>query len=309
MVGDRGHRARGRRVDRGQGGRARDRRDQRPDLDRHLRPEEAVEEIRADWEEQGPKDQAPRRLPRLPLAPDRADARGVRRGRPEPRPTSEPKIPIVSNVTGELLDRRAGHRPRLLGAPRARAGALRRRGRDPRRAGRQPPSSSSAPTRSSARWRAECLGEERGQGAPSSPPCAGTRRGRARSSTALAARPRRRGRGSTGGPSSRHRRQARPAADLPLPAQALLARLGASGRRTLGAVGPGDRRAPAAGGGDRGSPATARASLLTGRLSLADPPLAGRPRRRRHRRCCPAPPSSSWRCGPPSRSAPRRSRS
>ena len=56
--------------------------------------------------------------------------------------------------------RRAGHRPRLLGRPRARAGALRRRGRDPRRAGRHAPTWSSAPTRCSARWPRECLADE-----------------------------------------------------------------------------------------------------------------------------------------------------
>ena len=49
---------------------------------------------------------------------------------------NEPKIPIVSNLTGELLSARAGNRPRLLGPPRPRAGALRRRGRDPAGPGR-----------------------------------------------------------------------------------------------------------------------------------------------------------------------------
>ena len=48
---------------------------------------------------------------------------------------SEPKIPIVSNLTGEPLEPRAGHRPRLLGRARARAGALCRRDRDPEEQG------------------------------------------------------------------------------------------------------------------------------------------------------------------------------
>ena len=39
---------------------------------------------------------------------------------------------------------------------------------------------------------------------------------------------------------------------------------------------------------------------FTGRISLADPPLAGRPRRRAAPCSCPAPPSSSWPCGPAS---------
>ena len=37
--------------------------------------EEAVEEIQSQWEGKGTKDQAPLRLPRLPLAADGADAR------------------------------------------------------------------------------------------------------------------------------------------------------------------------------------------------------------------------------------------
>ena len=52
---------------------------------------------------------------------------------------------------------RAGDRPRLLGLPRAPAGALRRRSRGPRHRGAAP-TSSSAPTRSSARWPASAWG-------------------------------------------------------------------------------------------------------------------------------------------------------
>ena len=51
----------------------------------------------------------------------------------------EPQIPIVSNQSGEILDRLRGSRPRLLGLPRQRAGALRGLDRDPGGAGRERP--------------------------------------------------------------------------------------------------------------------------------------------------------------------------
>ncbi len=60
-------------------------------------------QIRAELGGAGPKDQAPRRLPRLPLAPDRADAGGVRRPSQGPSASASRQIPIVSNVSGELL--------------------------------------------------------------------------------------------------------------------------------------------------------------------------------------------------------------
>ena len=95
--------------------------------------------------------------------------------------------------------------------------------------------------------------------------------------------------------------QAGRAADLRLPARALLAgpaeRPAATPARWASA-----RRPPAAGARRSRSP-SGEGSSFTGRLSLADAPLAGRPRRRSARCSCPAPPSSSWRCGPASRSA------
>ena len=54
-------------------------------------------------EGQGPQDHAPAGQPRLPLPADGADPGGVRRGRREPLSFSAPQIPIVSNLTGEIL--------------------------------------------------------------------------------------------------------------------------------------------------------------------------------------------------------------
>ena len=75
-----------------------------------------------------------------------------------------------------------------------------------------------------------------------------------------------------------------------------------AGGRRRDAAGLGWRgRAPAAGRG-RGA-AGGRWLVLTGRLSLRYPPVAGRPRGARARSCCPARRSSSWPCAPVTRSA------
>ena len=66
----------------------------------------------------GQEDQAPRRLPRLPLAPDRADAA---RSSPRLRPdltSKRPEIPIVSNLTGELLSAEQATDPAYWVPPR-----------------------------------------------------------------------------------------------------------------------------------------------------------------------------------------------
>ena len=64
---------------------------------------------------------------------------------------------------------------------------------------------------------------------------------------------------------------------------------------------PGRRRPPAA-RRRRSTTSPARALTLTGRISLHDPPLARRPRRRRQRPAARHRLRSSWRCGPASRS-------
>ena len=170
--------------------------------------------------------------------------------------------------------------------------------RHPRRPRAPPPTSSSAPTRCSDRDGRECLPRPSEQAAVRSRPCARAAPRPSALTAALAARPRRRRQGRLGRLLRGHRRQARAAADLPLPAPALLARRRRAGAGDLGAAGlqrPPSTRCWA----PRSTLADGEGGwLLTGRLSLADPPLAGRPRRRRHRRSCPAPPSSSWRCAP-----------
>ena len=84
-----------------------------------------------------------------------------------------------------------------------------------------------------------------------------------------------------------------PAAHLPLPARALLARCRRRRRRPERDR-PGDAEHPllaaVARGPRRRGPRPHRPPLAR------NPPLAGRPRRRRQRSCCPAPPSSSWPC-------------
>ena len=92
--------------------------------------EGAVEEVQADWQA---KDARTKRLTvshafHSPLMEPMLDrfaevAKSLT--------YSEPQIPIVSNLSGEILKRRAGNRPLLLGLPRQGAGALCRRHRHP----------------------------------------------------------------------------------------------------------------------------------------------------------------------------------
>ena len=146
--------------------------------------EEAVEEIRPTAKSRA-KSQTPRRLPRLPLTPDGADARGVRRGRQAPHLPRAQDPDRLQPHAASCSAARAGDRPHLLGPPRQRAGALHRRAQRPDRAGRRAPSWSSAQTRCSARWRAETSGREE-QTPPASPPCARERARPGASPTALA---------------------------------------------------------------------------------------------------------------------------
>ena len=164
--------------------------------------------------------------------------------------------------------RRAGDRPRLLGrATCARRCASPTRSRpSPSRA--PPPTWSSAPTRCSARWRASAWA--RTAQAAFVPTL---REGRAEAdaiSTRDRPRPCRRGEARLGGLLRGHRRQAGAAADLSLPAQALLARLDAGARGTSAPIGQGDPEHPLLGAtiedpNDGGL-------TLTGRLSLATHP-------------------------------------
>ena len=83
-------RGRDRRVDRRPRGRALDRRDQLADLDRGLRRRAGGRGGPLPLGGRGPQDQAPRRLPRLPLALGRADARSLPRGLRGARPPRAP---------------------------------------------------------------------------------------------------------------------------------------------------------------------------------------------------------------------------
>ena len=280
MVGDRGHRGRGRRVDRGQRGRALDRRDQRPDLDRHLRHRGGGRgDPQPTGRSKGTKDQAPRRLPRLPLAADGADARASSPRSPQSLDLQRAQDPDRLQPHRRAAQRRAGNRPRLLGRPRARAGALRRRGRDPRRARAPAPTWSSAPTRCSARWRASACGEDAEAAFVPT-----LREGRPEAEAIATALADAHAAGAkldwdaffkgTGA-----KRVA--AAHLPLPARALLARRPPPARATLSAAGQSAAEHPLLGAAiedpERRGPHPHRPPLPR------HPPLAGRPRRRRHR--------------------------
>ena len=192
--------ARGRRVDRGQRGRALARRRQRTELDRHLRRRGGRRRDPGPVGGAGPQDQAPRRLPRLPLAPDGADARGVRRGL---RLADLQRAQDPDRLQPHRRDarRRAGHRPRLLGPPREGGGALRRHRRDPPVPGRHHLSWSSAPTPSSARWRRRRSAPR--PRPPSSRPCARAREEQGAIVVRPRRRPRRRRQARLGQPSSR----------------------------------------------------------------------------------------------------------
>ena len=132
-----------------------------PDLDRDLR-RRGRRSRSAPRRVGGPRaqDQTPRRLPRLPLAPDGADARGVRRGRREPSRYGEPQDPDRLQPHGRAARPRAGDRPRLLGAHTCASRCASPMPSRPSPSRAPPPIWSSAPTRCSARWRRSACGEE-----------------------------------------------------------------------------------------------------------------------------------------------------
>ena len=76
---------------------------------------------------QGDARPAAAHVARVPLGDDGSGARGVRGRRARECRLRAPRIPFVSNVTGTWITAGGGHRPRLLGAPPARDGAVRRR--------------------------------------------------------------------------------------------------------------------------------------------------------------------------------------
>ena len=131
-----GHGGRGRRAARRARGRALPGGDQRPPLAGRLRRCRGGRGSQGPLRRAGPQDQAPGRLPRLPLAPDGADAGRVRGARRRAR-LRRPSDPGRLQPERRAARARPGHRPRLLGGPRARAGALRRRPRHPARSGRR----------------------------------------------------------------------------------------------------------------------------------------------------------------------------
>ena len=213
----------------------------------------------------GQEDQAPDRLPRLPLAPDGADARRVRRGRQEPR---LPGAQDPDRLQPQRRDPhpRAGHRPRLLGLPRPRAGPLRRRASRPSMPSGPAPTWSSAPTPSSARWRPPAC--PRTQRQRRSPPCAQAESEPEAMIAALAAAH------ASGAKldwaALPPRRQARLAAHLPLPARALLDRLGLGGT-DASAIGQREAEHPLLAATIE-DPSGAGGLTLTGSLSLATHP-------------------------------------
>ena len=223
---------------------------------------------------------------RRPLRPDRRLRRAAGGLRPDLPRCGE--IPFHSTLTGERSTPPARSRvlvpqPARDGAPRAGSALLLERG--------SAPSSRSAPTRSSAprkRSRPRC--PTRG-GGPARHPA--PRRGRGRALRPLAGRGPRPGRPGRWEALFAGSGARTPAAHLPLPARALLAH-----RRRRGggcaAASPPDHPLLGAAIED-----PAERLTLTGRISLethpwlADHAVAGTV-------LLPAPPSSSWPCGPPS---------
>ena len=258
-----------------------------PTSTRHLRRRGGGRgDPRRTGEDAGAQDQAPRRLPRLPLAADGADAGGVRARSPQTLTYSEPADPDRLQPQRRAAHRRAGDRPRLLGratsASRC-ASPTRSRPCTPRA---PPPTWSSAPTRSSARWRASAsarrprppssrtLREGRPEAEARSPP---------RSPAPTPPAPRSTGRPSSPAPAP----SAVPLPTYPFQRQRywLASASGGSRRRPRSASA---RRAPAAGGGDRG--ARGRAASCSPAASpspthpwLADHAVAGSGAPARHR--------------------------
>ena len=182
----------------------------------------------------------------------------------------------------ELIGRRRRARPRLLGSA-----ACARRCASPtgvahlRRAQAPAASSSSAPTACSARSRQRCLETTSAAQALviATRPARGTAR-RARPHASPSPQPTPPARASTGARSSRAAAQARRAAHLRLPAQALLAC--ARGRRAATPPRSGWPRPTTRCSAPTLPLAGEQGCCFTGRLSLAHPPLARRPRGHRH---------------------------
>ena len=254
---------------------------------------------------QGQADQTPRRLPRLPLAADGADAGGVRRGLLLARPSQEPQIPIVSNLTGETLSAEQATDPAYWV-------------RHAREAVRFADTVATLQTQGATTFvelgpdpvllamAQETLGEEAEAAFVPT-----LREGREEAGAIVATI------------AAAHAAGARldwaaffagtgakrvPLPTYPFQRAALLARLGQRRRRRRARPAR-RRRAPAARRRRSRTPATASGLLLTGRISLADPPLAGRPRRRRRGAAAGHGLPRAGPAAPPSRSARRRSRS
>ena len=192
---------------------------------------------------------------------------------------NEPKHPDRLQPHRRAARPRAGHRPRLLGRATSASRSASPTPSPPSPSRAPPPIWSSAPTRCSARWRGECLGdEERGRLRPD--PARGSRRGRVRSRPRSPAPTPPAPKLDWGAFFAGTRRQARPAAHLPLPAPALLARPrprhGRPRRRR-------PRRPPSTRCSRAAIEDPSGEGLALHRPPLAaDPPLARRPRGRRH---------------------------
>ena len=262
--------------------------------------EEAIEQVAGPLRRAGPQDQAPQRLPRLPLAADGADARGVRRGRQRASTTTSPR------------SRSSPTSPASCSAP----------SRPPTPPTGSPTCASrcASPTRSrpsthqgvstflelgpDAVLTAMAAGVPRRretEPALDPDPARGARRSPRRSSSALAARPRRRRRGRLGRLLRGHRRQARsPCPPTPSSASATGSTPAPAARRRRRAR-PARRRAPAARRRDRGPRRRGRSPSPAASRS---PPTPGWPTTPSPAPCsCPAPPSSSWPCRRARRSA------
>ena len=142
---------------------------------------------------------------------------------------SPAQIPVISNLSGEPLSPRAGHRPRLLGRPGAWGGALRRL-RGAARLPRGEHSGRGRPRRCPGGDGGRVPGRPRGPTRGDRLPARGTRGARGAEPRARR-RPRRRGEARLGSLLQGQRRQGRGPAHLPLPKEALLARRRAGRRR------------------------------------------------------------------------------
>jgi acyl transferase domain-containing protein len=191
----------------------------------------------------------------------------------------EPRIPIVSNLTGEPLTPLAGDRSRLLGRPRAPAGALRRRRPHVAGAGSEHLRRAWAGRRSDRDGGGLPGGRRRTRSRPDPDSARGATR-------AYGARllprpgPRRGRRGRVERPLRRHGRQARSPPRVPVPAQAFLACPVGGGRRPRRRRPRRPRSSPAR-GRDRGP--SRRGHRLHRPALVLHPPVARRLGGRRSR--------------------------